>query len=245
MTKKNPKKPAAKAPAKAARRTRGAAAPRQRKAEPEPKRYVRIAVKDGKATLQESDRPDRGFKAPRRTKAEPEPISPAPELAIVKRAIHEALGRDLAELLASGAVAGVSSFQPADEKAKAEHVVMRFVEHDPRQWVRVNAAGAGSATMSVEATRDQSGPATRVRPIDEALAELSSALNDMQRITEDESVALAAVLEPSPPNAGGNATSPPLPESKLASMIARAAQLVRQDTAVRTDRLSRIDLPRG
>jgi hypothetical protein len=67
----------------------------------------------------------------------------------------------------------------------------------------------------------------------------------MQRITEDESVALAAVLEPSPPNAGGNATPPPLPESTLASMIARAALLVRQDNAVRTARLSRIDLPRG
>lgn len=173
MTKKNPKKPAAKAPAKAARRTRGATAPRRRK-------------------------------------AEPGPINPAPGLAIVKRAIHEALGRDLAELLASGAIAGVSSFQPTH--APVSEIVERFVDNIPSP--------------------------TRVRPIDEALA-------DMQRITEDESVALAAVLEPSPPNAGGNATPPPLPESTLASMIARAAQLVRQDNAVRTARLSRIDLPRG
>jgi hypothetical protein len=163
----------------------------------------------------------------------------------VKRAIHEALGRDLAELLASGAVTGVSSFQPADEKAKAEHVVMRLVEHSPGRWVRATATGTGSATMSVEATRDQPGPATRVRPIDEALAELSSALNDMQRITEDENVALAAVLEPQEPVAGANPAPPPLPESTLASMIARAAHLVRQDNAVRTARLSRIDLPRG
>jgi hypothetical protein len=58
-------------------------------------------------------------------------------------------------------------------------------------------------------------------------------------------VALAAVLEPSAPGAGANAAPPPLPESTLASMIARAAQLVRQDIAVRTARLSRIDLPRG
>jgi hypothetical protein len=180
MTKKNPKKPAAKAPAKAARRTRGATAPRRRK-------------------------------------AEPGPISPAPELAIVKRAIHEALGRDLAELLASGAVVGESSFQPA--RVPVSDIVERYAD----------------ATQSP----------TRARPIDEALADLSGALEHMQRITEDESVALAAVLEPSPPNAGGNVTSPPLPESSLASMIARAALLVRQDNAVRTARLSRIDLPRG
>ena len=177
---KNPKKPAAKAPAKAARRTRGATAPRRRK-------------------------------------AEPGPINPAPGLAIVKRAIHEALGRDLAELLASGAIAGVSSFQPTH--APVSDIVERFVDAAPSP--------------------------TRARPIDEALADLSGALEHMQRITEDESVALAAVLEPSPPNAGGNATPPPLPESTLASMIARAAQLVRQDNAVRTARLSRIDLPRG
>ena len=180
MTKKNPKKPAAKAPAKAARRTRGATAPRRRK-------------------------------------AEPGPINPAPGLAIVKRAIHEALGRDLAELLASGAIAGVSSFQPTH--APVSDIVERFVDAGPSP--------------------------TRNRPIDEALAELSYALNDMQRITEDESVALAAVLEPPAPVAGANAAPPPLPESTLASMIARAAMLVRQDNAVRTARLSRIDLPRG
>jgi len=180
MTKKNPKKPAAKAPAKAARRTRGATAPRRRK-------------------------------------AEPGPINPVPRLEIVKRAIHEALGRDLAELLASGAIAGVSSFQPAH--APVSEIVERFVDNIPSP--------------------------TRARPIDEALAELSFALNDMQRITEDESVALAAVLEPAAPGTGANAAPPPLPESTLASMIARAAQLVRQDNAVRTARLSRIDLPRG
>jgi hypothetical protein len=178
MTKKNPKKPAAKAPAKAARRTRGATAPRRRK-------------------------------------AEPGPINPAPGLEVVTRAIHAALGRDLAELLASGAVAGVSSFQPTH--APVSDIVERYA--DP-------------------------SPATRARPIDEALADLSSALERMQRITEEESVALAAVLEPSPPNAGGNAAPPPLPESTLASMIARAAQLVREDNAVRAARLSRIDLPR-
>jgi hypothetical protein len=176
MTKKNPKKPAAKAPAKAARRASGATAPRRRK-------------------------------------AEPGPISPAPRLVIVKRVIP---GRDLAELLASGAVTGVSSFQPTH--APVSEIVERFVDATPSP--------------------------TRARPIDEALAELSSALADMQRITEDESVALAAVLEPSPPNAGGNATPPPMPESTLAALIARAAQLVRQDIAVRTARLSRIDLPR-
>jgi hypothetical protein len=178
MTKKNPKKPAAKAPAKAARRTRGATAPRRRK-------------------------------------AEPGPINPAPGLEVVTRAIHAALGRDLAELLASGAVAGVSSFQPTH--APVSDIVERYA--DP-------------------------SPATRARPIDEALADLSSALERMQRITEEESVALAAVLETSPPNAGGNAAPPPLPESTLASMIARAAQLVREDNAVRAARLSRIDLPR-
>lgn len=204
---KNPKKPAAKAPAKAARRTRGATAPRRRK-------------------------------------AEPGPINPAPGLEVVTRAIHAALGRDLAELLASGAVAGVSSFQPADEKAKAEHVVMRFVEHDPRQWVRATATGTGSATMGVEATRDQPGPAARVRPIDEALQELSNALSDMQRITEDENIALASVLEPPAETKDNGVPDGIFPPSYLADQIARAARFIRQDIAVRAARLSRIDLPR-
>jgi hypothetical protein len=207
MTKKNPKKPAAKAPAKAARRTRGATAPRRRK-------------------------------------AEPGPISPAPGLEVVTRAIHAALGRDLAELLASGAVAGVSSFQPADEKAKTEHVVMRFVEHDPRRWVQATATGTGSATMSAEATRDQPGPPTRVRPIDEALQELSNALGDMLRITEDENIALASVLEPPAETKDNGVPDGIFPQSYLADQIARAARFIRQDIAVRTARLSRIDLPR-
>lgn len=99
--------------------------------------------------------------------------------------------------------------------------------------------------MSVEATRDQPGPVTRVRPIDEALAELSSALADMQRITENENIALASVLEPPAETKDNGVPDGIFPPSYLADQIARAARFIRQDNAVRTARLSRIDLPRG
>ena len=55
------------------------------------KRYVRVAVKAGKATLQESDCPDRGFKTPRQAK---------PTAEEVGRSIGDVLGRKLDDLLA-------------------------------------------------------------------------------------------------------------------------------------------------
>ena len=56
-----------------------------------PKRYARVAVKAGKATLQESDHPVRGFKPPRQ---------PKPTAEDIGRSIGDALGRRLESLLA-------------------------------------------------------------------------------------------------------------------------------------------------
>lgn len=54
------------------------------------KRYVRVAVKAGKATLQESDQPNRGFKPQRQ---------PKPTAEDIGRSIGDALGRRLEDLL--------------------------------------------------------------------------------------------------------------------------------------------------
>ncbi len=81
------------------------------------------------------------------------------------------------------------------------------------------------------------------RPIDDALAQLSLAIAGMATLTDDESEALAAVLEPELP---GN----PMPErdepaSQLAAHITRYARRIEDCNAYRRARLARIDLPRG
>jgi hypothetical protein len=81
------------------------------------------------------------------------------------------------------------------------------------------------------------------RPIDDALAQLGLAIAGMATLTDDESEALAAVLEPESP---GN----PIPErdepaSKLAAQITRCARRIEDCNAFRRARLARIDLPRG
>ncbi len=64
--------------------------PRTKKPAAKPKRYVRVAVKAGKATLQESDHPARGFK----------PRQPKPTAEDIGRSIGNVLGRKLDDLLA-------------------------------------------------------------------------------------------------------------------------------------------------
>lgn len=64
---------------------------RTKKPAAKPQRYVRVAVKAGKATLQESDHPNRGFKPPRQ---------PKPTAEDIGRSIGDALGRRLESLLA-------------------------------------------------------------------------------------------------------------------------------------------------
>ncbi len=87
------------------------------------------------------------------------------------------------------------------------------------------------------------GETAPLRPIDEALAELDRAISGMATLTEDESEALAAVLEPESPGS-------PMPErdepaSQLAAQITRYARRIEDCNAYRRARLARIDLPRG
>lgn len=102
----------------------------------------------------------------------------------------------------------------------------------------------------IRGTRDVGEPvpppdtgAVPLRPIDEALAQLSLAIAGMATLTDDESEALAAVLEP-------ESTGNPVPESyepasKLAAKLARCARRIEDCNAYRRARLARIDLPRG
>jgi hypothetical protein len=87
------------------------------------------------------------------------------------------------------------------------------------------------------------GETAPCRPIDEALAQLSIAIVDMAVLTDDESEALDAVLEPALTT--GDEPGPPLPVSKLAEQIARHARRIEDCNAYRRARLARIDLPRG
>lgn len=186
-----------------------------------PKSYVRVAVKAGKATLQESDHPDRGFKPQRQRarKAVPGKIQTDPGIENVKRAIHEALGRDLADLLAG---------------AKQDAV---------KHWtVGVDGAGCMVAASTFSSDSREPGPVP-MSPMQQAVLDLSRAIDDMLEVYEEETKALIPVLAAEVPVAAVSASPPPpLPTSELAAKITRAAYAIADNTRDRRVRLGRIDL---
>lgn len=156
----------------------------------------------------------------RARKSAPGGIKTDPGIEGVKRAIHEALGRDLADLLSNvGArgAAGVHAWVPVDTET-GDYVL----QHD------VSATCAPSP----------------MSPVQSALLDLALAIDNMMAVGEEETDALRGVLGQPVPSAG-NATGPTGPaatSSELAARIANAAQAIADNTRMRRDRLSRIEL---
>lgn len=149
----------------------------------------------------------------RARKAAPGGIKTDLKIEGVKRAIHEALGRDLADLLSSVGGHGsavVSAWVPADTETGAS---------------------------------DTRAPAP-MSPVQSALVDLGIAIDCMIAVGEEETDALRGVLGQPVPSAG-NATGPSGPaatSSELAARIANAAEAIANNTRMRRDRLSRIEL---
>lgn len=156
----------------------------------------------------------------RARKAAPGGIKTDPKIEGVKRAIHEALGRDLADLLSNVGPRG----------ADGAHA-----------WVPVETATGDCVLKNdVSVTRAPSP----MSPVQSALLDLAISIDNMMAVGEEETDALRGVLGQSVPSVG-DATGPSGPaatSSELAARIARAAEAIADNTRMRRDRLSRIEL---
>ena len=156
----------------------------------------------------------------RARKAAPGGIKADPKIEGVKRAIHEALGRDLADLLSS-----VGSRGSAGVHA----------------WVPVETSGS-DYVLACGASEPRTPPP--MSPIQSALLDLGIAIDGMMAVGEEETDALRGVLGQPVPTVGNEAgpSGPAATCSELAARIASAAQAIADNTRMRRDRLSRIEL---
>lgn len=186
-----------------------------------------MATKKPRSKLQKAAKPGRANankKTPearqRARKAVSDSITSDPKIEGVKRAIHEALGRDLADLLSS-----VGSRGSAGVHA----------------WVPVETSGS-DYVLACGASEPRTPPP--MSPIQSALLDLGIAIDGMMAVGEEETDALRGVLGQPVPTVGDEAgpSGPAATSSELAARIASAAQAIADNNRMRRDRLSRIEL---
>ena len=160
----------------------------------------------------------------RARKSVPGGIATDPKIEGVKRAIHEALGRDLADLLSSTKPRGV--------------VGNIDTSRGHAGWVNFASLNGPEDGASEPRT-----PST-MSPVQSALLDLGIAIDGMMAVGEEETDALRGVLGQPMPTAGDAAgpSGPAATSSELAARIASAAQAIADNTRMRRDRLSRIEL---
>lgn len=193
--------------------------PRTKKPAAKPKRYVRVAVKAGKATLQESDQPNRGFKPQRQ---------PKPTAEDIGRSIGDALGRRLESLLAKPERSGVLHF--AEERGGLDDLV-RASELSPQKCIQGYSQGCAEQATSV-----------RQSALNNAIDRLRAAISAAEVLTDNTHGRLQDVLSPPVPTAGGTGISPPSNDSPLTCVINDFADRIYADSRRRNDILERLEL---
>lgn len=190
--------------------------PRTKKPAAKPKRYVRMAVKNGATTVQESDRPDRGFTAKRKTRS----ISEKPIDALARN-IADALGRRLDDLLS----------------VKQESPVTGW---DTLVDVGLSAASVYDSPASACARLE---PTDRHSPIEEAVGRLLQAVNGAEHLTDMTADRLKDILSPPVPTNGALlGSTDPGGTSELASRLNGIADRIYADGWRRGDILNRLEL---
>lgn len=182
-----------------------------------------MATKKPRSKLQKAAKPGRANankKTPearqRARKAVSDSITSDPKIEGVKRAIHEALGRDLADLLSSVIPRGAS----------AVHA-----------WVPVETTVGGVKDFNPPP------PPPPSNLVQVAMGELWIAIDEMSAICDLETDALHEVLGQPMPNVDESAQAAPRREcSALAARITSAAETIAENNRMRRDRLSRIEL---
>ena len=178
-----------------------------------PRSKLQKAAKSGRA----NDNKKTPEARQRARKAVSDSITSDHKIESVKRAIHEALGRDLADLLRTigpGDAAGVHAWVPVEPKESSDFVMQYAQKEIP------------------------------INPVQAAMHELWNAIDEMGAIGDLETSALHEVLgQPMPPvNLASPPADPRLGSSELVARIARAAEAISENNRMRRDRLSRIEL---
>lgn len=179
-----------------------------------PRSKLQNAAKPGRANANKKTSEARQ----RARKAVSDSITSDHKIESVKRAIHEALGRDLADLLSSLSPRGAS----------AVHA-----------WIPVETTVGGVKDFNPPP------PPPPSNPVQVAMGELWNAIDEMGAICDLETDALHEVLgQPMPtpiqyesPMAGQRPGG-----SALAARITSAAETIAENNRMRRDRLSRIEL---
>jgi len=181
-----------------------------------PKRYVRVAVKAGKATLQESDHPNRGFKPKRQ---------PKPTAEDIGRSIGDALGRRLEDLLSKPKPGAAMSGRAGFDAVSA--------------WTVENL---GDGVTGYRANYAEQAVAVRQSALGNAIDRLSAAISAAEVLTDNTHVRLQDVLGPPVPTAGGNPSNPTSNDSPLTCAINDFADRIYADSRRRNDILQRLEL---
>jgi len=202
--------------------------PRTKKPAAKPKRYVRVAVKAGKATLQESDQPDRGFKPPRQ---------PKPTAEEIGRSIGDALGRRLEDLLAKPDLANRTMLHFSEERGGLDRLIEDAEAAYSKAYVPFNA---GDKIAYQNHSRELTA---KISPVDEALQRLRGEIAAAEVTTDIEMEKLDPLLAPVTPEAGGAGSAQQAPGfGQLAGILNTFAERIAQDNRRRNELLDRLEL---
>lgn len=193
-----------------------------------PKRYFRVAVKAGKATLQESDKPNRGFKPQRKARLKITPDEAIEELGR-RAAMAEAIGCGIADALGR---------RLENLLAKPDNPGFDAVSARPVEKLGDGVTGC-RANYATESTP------SRISPIEEALQRLRGEIAAAEVTTDIEMEKLEAggvlaLVQPAPGGVGP--AQQPAGSGQLASVLNAFAERLAQENRRRANMLDRLEL---